>query len=149
MTPRRAGPADAAAIAALVQRAYGAWIPVIGRRPAPMDDDYAAVCAEAEVHALELDGGLAAIMVMAVAADHVWIDNIAVDPACQGRGLGRFWLTFAEAEARRHGLPEVRLCTHERMLANIALYARCGYAETDRRVENGFPRVFMTKRLAA
>lgn len=147
MTPRRATPAEAEAIAVLVQRAYGAWVPVIGRRPAPMDEDYATPCAKGDVYALDLDGQLAAILVMEVAADHVWIDNIAVDPAFQGRGLGRFWLAFAEAEARRHGLAEVRLCTHERMHANIAFYGRCGYVETHRRVEDGFPRVFMTRRL--
>jgi hypothetical protein len=33
------------------------------------------------------------------------------------------------------------------MLSNIALYARLGYVETDRRVEDGFARVFMAKRL--
>ncbi|MFC7608014.1 hypothetical protein [Teichococcus aestuarii] len=39
---RPARPEEAEALAALVGRAYAAYLPVIGRRPAPMDDDYAA-----------------------------------------------------------------------------------------------------------
>ena len=33
------------------------------------------------------------------------------------------------------------------MTENVALYARIGYMEVDRRTERGFPRVYMRKRL--
>jgi ribosomal protein S18 acetylase RimI-like enzyme len=144
---RRATAAEAPAVVALVQRAYAPWIAAVGRRPAPMDDDYAARCAAGDVFVLPMDGAMAAILVVQDRADHLWLDNIAVDPAFQGRGLGRALLAFAEAEARQHGLPEIRLLTHQKMLSNIALYARAGYAETDRRTEAGFDRVFMAKRV--
>ena len=147
MSIRRATAAEAPAVAALVQRAYAPWIAAVGRRPAPMDDDYAARCAAGQTFVLERDGAPAAVLVLEDAPDHLWLDNIAVDPARQGQGLGRALLTFAEEEARRRNLPELRLLTHQRMLSNIALYARLGYVETDRRVEDGFARVFMAKRL--
>jgi GNAT superfamily N-acetyltransferase len=145
---RRATPADAASVAALVQRAYAPWVAVIGRRPAPMDDDYAALCEAGEAWMLEREGAPAAILVLEDAADHLWLDNIAVEPALKGTGLGRALLEFGEGEARRRGFAEIRLLTHQKMLSNIALYERLGYAETDRRVEDGFARVFMAKRLA-
>ncbi len=144
--PARTG--EAGAVAALVQRAYAPWVPLLGRRPAPMDDDYAARCAAGQAFVLEQDGALAAILVLEDAADHLWLDNIAVDPALKGRGLGRTLLAFAEEEARRRGYEEVRLLTNQKMLSNIALYARLGYIETDRRVEEGFARVYMVKRIA-
>jgi ribosomal protein S18 acetylase RimI-like enzyme len=144
---RRATAADAPAVAALVQRAYAPWIATVGRRPAPMDDDYAARCAAGQAFVLERDGTPAAVLVLDNAPDYLWLDNIAVDPAWQGQGIGRALLTFAEEEARRRNLPELRLLTHQAMLSNIALYARLGYVETDRRVEDGFARVFMAKRL--
>jgi ribosomal protein S18 acetylase RimI-like enzyme len=147
MSIRRATAAEAPAVAALVRRAYAHWIAAVGRRPAPMDDDYAARCAAGQAFMLERDGAPAAVLVLEDAPDHLWLDNIAVDPACQGQGLGRALLTFAEAEAHRRNLPELRLLTHQAMLSNIALYARLGYVETDRRVEDGFARVFMAKRL--
>jgi ribosomal protein S18 acetylase RimI-like enzyme len=131
-----------------VRRAYAPWIAIIGRRPAPMDDDYAAHVAAGEVFVLDRVDAIAAILVLQDRPDHLWLDNIAVEPALKGQGLGRVLLAFGEAEARRRGLPEIRLLTHQGMLANIALYARAGYAETDRRTEDGFDRVFMAKRLA-
>ena len=89
------------------------------------------------------------MLVLEEHADHLLLDNVAVEPARQGTGDGRVLLDFAEAEARRRGLPEIRLYTNELMERNIALYAARGYAETERRQEKGFSRVFMAKRVAA
>jgi GNAT superfamily N-acetyltransferase len=145
---RRAVPADAPALAALVERAYAPWVPLVGRRPMPMDDDYAARCAAGQAWLLERESRLLGAIVLEDAADHLWLDNVAVDPAHQGEGIGRDLLAFAEDEARRRGYAELRLLTNERMARNIALYARLGYVETDRREDEGFRRVFMAKRLA-
>jgi ribosomal protein S18 acetylase RimI-like enzyme len=75
------------------------------------------------------------------------LDNIAVDPACQGAGLGRELLAFAEQTARAAGHDVIRLYTNAAMTENIALYTRIGYAETHRVGEKGFRRVYMEKKL--
>jgi GNAT superfamily N-acetyltransferase len=145
---RRAPPEMAPALAALVQRAYAHYVPVIGRRPAPMDDDYDARCAAGEAFWLpDAKGELAGLIILEEAPDHLWIDNVAVEPTLHHQGLGRVLLAFAEDEARRRGVAELRLLTNERMTRNIGVYARCGYEEYDRREENGFRRVYMRKRL--
>jgi ribosomal protein S18 acetylase RimI-like enzyme len=79
--------------------------------------------------------------------DHLLLDNIAVRPDQQGQGLGRRLIAFAEDEARRLAFAELRLYTHEKMVENIALYTRLGFAETGRGHQAGYDRVFMTKRL--
>jgi ribosomal protein S18 acetylase RimI-like enzyme len=145
---RPARPEEAPRLAALVERAYAPWVPVIGRRPGPMEDDYAARIAAGEAHVLEgEDGGILGLVVVERHPGHLLLDNIAVEPARAGRGAGRRLLDFVEAEARRQGLGEVRLYTHVLMARNIALYGRRGYAATGRRREKGFDRVFMAKRL--
>ncbi len=143
--PARAG--EAAALRDLAQRAYGPWVPAVGRRPAPMDDDYAAHIAAGEAFVAERDGGIAAFCVLVEAPDHLLLDNVAVAPERQGEGLGRAMVAFAEAEAKARGYGELRLYTHERMAANIALYARLGFVETHRAEQAGFARVFMAKRV--
>ncbi|MBL6458281.1 GNAT family N-acetyltransferase [Belnapia sp. T6] len=145
MTIRLARAEEAPLLAAIVERAYGPWVPVIGRRPMPMEDDYAARIAAGEAWVLEEAGAPVALVVIERHADHLLLDNIAVDPARQGRGEGRLLLDFVEAEAAQRGLPEVRLYTNALMERNIALYARRGYAETGREVQKGFSRVFMAK----
>lgn len=148
MTIRRARAEEASLLRALVERAYAPWVPVVGRRPMPMDDDYAARVSAGEAWVLEEAGAVRGVLVLEGHADHLLLENVAVEPARRGHGHGRALLDFAEAEARRRGLPEVRLYTNEKMERNVALYAARGYAETGRRQGAGFRRVFMAKRVA-
>jgi N-acetylglutamate synthase-like GNAT family acetyltransferase len=144
---RRARPDEAPTLKALVERAYAPWVPVVGRRPMPMDDDYGARVSAGEAWVLEEAGVVHGVLVLEDHADHLLLHNVAVEPARRGEGDGRALLDFAEAEARRRGSPEIRLYTNELMERNIALYAARGYAETERRREKDFARVFMAKRV--
>lgn len=144
---RPARPEEAPALAALVERAYAPYVPVIGRRPMPMDDDYAARTARGEAFVLERDGAILGLIVLEDAPGHLRLDNVAVEPALHRHGLGRLLLAFAEDKARWRGRREIRLLTNERMTRNIALYVRLGYVEYDRREEGSFRRVFMAKRV--
>lgn len=145
---RRARPEDRETAEAIVRDAYSIYIARIGKPPGPMLDDYAALIAEGAVSVLEdANGAIAALMVLLPKTDHLLLDNIAVRPDRQGQGLGRQLIAFAEAEARRLGHAELRLYTHATMTENIALYTRLGFIETGRGHENGYYRVFMTKRL--
>lgn len=147
VTIRPATEADVAAAQALVERAYAVHLGIVDKPPAPLFDDYEAHQAAGRLFLAESGGTLVGITVLIDAADHLLLDNVAVDPAAQGRGVGRALIAFAEATARARSHREVRLYTQEKMTANIALYARLGFVETHRAVQDGFPRVFMTKRL--
>ncbi len=144
---RPAVAADAARIAAIVESAYRPYLERMDRRPAPMDDDYAARIAEGLTFVLEADGEIGGILVLETHADHLLLDNLAVDPARHSQGLGRRLLAFTEAEARRRGYGAVELFTNEVMVENIAFYRRLGYVETGRRQDRGYDRVFFRKTL--
>ncbi len=144
---RAATPADVPAIGEIVERAYRHYIPRIGKPPGPMVDDYAARVAEGVVWVIEEGSGIAGILVLLPRPDYLLLDNIAVDPARQGSGLGRRLLAFAEAEAMRCRYREIRLYTHQTMTENQRLYAAIGYEETGRGTEAGYERVFMRKPL--
>jgi ribosomal protein S18 acetylase RimI-like enzyme len=60
-------------------------------------------------HAVVAALAIAAIIVLLPKPDFLLLDNIAVRRDCQGRGLGRQLIAFAEAEARRMGFAELRL----------------------------------------
>ena len=53
--------------------------------------------------------------------------RVAVDPAFQNRGIGRALMRWAEEEARRRGLSEVRLGVRRQLPENQAFYERLGY----------------------
>jgi N-acetylglutamate synthase-like GNAT family acetyltransferase len=147
---RRADSADVHAVAACVQRAYARYADRLAYPPKPVLADYAVVVRETSTWLLEsADGECVGVLVLIEQPDHLLLDNVAVDPAWQKQGLGRRLLEFAEAEARRLGLSEVRLYTNALMTENRALYARIGYQEYDRREVNGRAAVFMRKALNA
>lgn len=125
---RRAGAADAEAVRQLSRASYAKWVPLIGREPLPMRADYDHAVRAHLVDLHEEAGALLALIEMIPHPDHLLIENIAVRPDCQGRGLGDALLRHAEATARAMGLGEVRLYTNGAFAANIAFYAKRGYA---------------------
>ncbi|MGO4337007.1 GNAT family N-acetyltransferase [Labrys sp. KB_33_2] len=145
---RLATTADLPAIEHIVEAAYAPYIARIGRKPGPMLDDYAALVRAGRVRVSPLDGNVLGILVLIPQEDVMLLDNIAVAPAAQGRGLGRRLLQAAENLAREAAYRRIRLYTNEAMTENIALYARSGYVETHRVEEKGLRRVYMEKDLA-
>ncbi len=98
-----------------------------------MDDDYAEVFESEEFEGWVADDGglIRGAIVLQPEPDHLWVDNVAVDPAFKGSGVGRALLEFAIERARELNLPDVRFFTHERMAENRVIYARLGWAEYD------------------
>ncbi|WP_405401067.1 hypothetical protein PAE975_5034 [Pseudomonas aeruginosa] len=148
VTLRPAVQADAGFAALCVAAAYAPWIAVIGRKPWPMTQDYHEVIASDRVLIAEHDGQPVGLLVTRATADGFLVDNLAVLPECKGQGIGRQLLERAERDATSLGYRSLYLYTNERMTENIALYARVGYLEYERRQEEGFRRVFMRKALA-
>jgi GNAT superfamily N-acetyltransferase len=144
---RSAEAADASRVAELVDAAYGHYVERIGMLPGPMTDDYADVICNRQVTVAEHHGAIAGIIVLTVTEEGFLIDNVAVHPSHRGTGLGRALLQFAEAEAQRAGFDAIYLYTHEKMTENLALYARIGYVEYDRRSQGAFSRVYLRKHL--
>lgn len=145
---RPAEPADAAAIAACVTAAYSVYLDRMDKPPGPMLDDYEQIIADHRVFVLEGPEGLAGALVLIDQDGGLLLDNVAIHPDCQGRGLGRRLVAFAEDEARRLGHRSIDLYSHVTMTESIALYVSLGYLEFDRRVVRGYDRVYMRKTLS-
>lgn len=146
-TARPATEADGAALLACARSAYAKYVERNGLVPVPMRQDYAEVARDWQVTVVERDGAVAALIVIGPAEEGFLLDNVAVAPEHQGKGLGRVLLAFAEDEARRQGFDSIYLYAQEVMVENIALYEHIGYVEYARRREHGLPRVYLRKAL--
>jgi ribosomal protein S18 acetylase RimI-like enzyme len=149
LTLRPATYADVPAVVSIVDDAYAPYIERIGRPPAPMTVDYHELVATAEVWVAEDDGAAVGLLVVELRDDHLLVENLAVAPALQGHGVGSALLQHAESRAAALGLSEVRLYTNEAMTQNLNFYARRGYVEVGRGVQEGYRRVYFCKSLAA
>jgi ribosomal protein S18 acetylase RimI-like enzyme len=146
---RPAAEADIEPVRELVQAAYRLYLPRMGKPPGPMLDDYAERQRQGELTVALIGAEVVGIVVMVRAADHLHLDNVAVHPRWQRRGIGQALIAFVEEAARTYEVAELRLYTHVTMTENIALYTRLGFAETHRALEDGYERVFMRKPVTA
>jgi GNAT superfamily N-acetyltransferase len=144
---RAARPDEVGRIARLVREAYAVYIERIGREPAPMTADYGELVRAGAVWVALEGEAMVGILIVQPRDDALLLENVAVGPAAQGRGIGRALVAFAERRARDLGLGKVELYTNAQMSENLAFYPRLAYVEVDRRCEDGFDRVFFEKTL--
>jgi len=130
----------------IAMRAYAPYIPLVGGRPHPMDDDYAEKVRSQRCFVAE-DGEPVGLLVLVPSDDHLLLENVAVHPARHGQGIGRALLDHAEAFTRELGLPAVRLYTNAAMTQNLEMYERRGYRVDRHETVDGFNRVFLSKEL--
>ena len=139
---------DVARLTDLVDAAYGHYVERIGGRPRPITDDYTDVVQTKRVTVAERDGEIVGVVVLEVSDQQFTVDNVAVDPAHRGTGVGRALLRHAEAAARDAGRDAIYLYTHELMTENLALYSRIGYVELARRQHGPARLVYLRKPLS-
>lgn len=132
----------------LTRKAYVKWCDVIGREPLPMTADYDHAVRHHVIDLAFIDGELAGLVEMIPRADDLLIENVCVDPAAQGGGLGRRLVAHAEEEARKRGHAMVRLYTNKLFAANLSFYAGLGYEIEREEPFRGGTTVYFRKSLA-
>jgi GNAT superfamily N-acetyltransferase len=146
---RPATPADAAAIRKLTRAAYARWVPLSGREPKPMTVDYDAAVLIHRFDLLYLAGDLAALIETVDEGEVLLVENVAVAPDQQGRGLGTRMLALADELALSQGKRRIRLYTNRLWTQNVRLYLKLGYViDREEDVRPGLVRVHMSKALA-
>jgi ribosomal protein S18 acetylase RimI-like enzyme len=138
---RAASSDDVARVRSIARDAYSKYVVRLGREPLPMVADFAAEIAAGHVMVIEVERSVVGYMIAWAESEAYLVDNLAIEPARQGLGLGRRLLDHAVREATRLRLPAVRLYTNVAMTENRAIYAHLGFVETHR--EAGIHRVHM------
>ena len=109
MRVRQALPSVISTIVRIVTAAYLKYVPHMDRPPGPMLDYYEQRIASDESFVATNTEFIRGVIIPIEAADHLLLDNIAVDLAMQGRKIGGRLVDFDEADAQRRGFSEIRL----------------------------------------
>src|SRR6187402_1990829 len=112
---RAAVSADLPCITECVQAAYSHWVPLMGREPWPMQQDYAKVLEEEHVFVIEVEEKLVGILALCETEDGLLVENVAVLPSHRGLGVGKALLIHAEQQAAFRGYRSLYLYTNEKM----------------------------------
>ncbi|NNF76469.1 MAG: GNAT family N-acetyltransferase [Rhizobiales bacterium] len=147
MNIRPATPEDVPRVQACAEAAYQIYVAAIGRKPAPMVADFGAAQKASDLHVACLDQEVAGFVVFFERRNHMHLENVAVSPAHQGKGIGGKLIDLVERETVKRGLTAVELYTNVKMTGNLTLYPALGYEEIGRWSEDGFDRVFYRKTL--
>ncbi|MCP3939008.1 MAG: GNAT family N-acetyltransferase [Actinomycetia bacterium] len=147
LTIRSATADDIDAITSCVRAAYSLYATRMGKQPAPMLADYQQRVADRQAWVALVNDDVAGAIVMWARDDHLYVDNVAVDPERQGSGVGAALLGQAEQTAAELGFDEIRLYTNVAMTENLDYYPRRGFVETHRASEEGYERVYFSKRV--
>jgi ribosomal protein S18 acetylase RimI-like enzyme len=144
---RKASHTDLDQVEACAVAAYTRYIERIGKAPAPMVADFAASIENEALYVIEDSKKICGFVVFYARDNYIHLENVALDPRFQGRGLGMRLIEFVEQRARADGYARVELYTNAKMTENLGLYPRHGYQQFDRRIENGFDRIYFEKTL--
>lgn len=139
---------DGAALERLIETAFVDYVQALGRDwPGPYPWLPEAI---AQGRVLWIDG-TKGCAVIDRDGDALKVDQIAIAPACQGRGTGRRAMEALEDLGRRAGFARITLFTAQVHTHLVAFYSSLGYRVTDVRApESGkddIPRIHMTKLL--
>jgi GNAT superfamily N-acetyltransferase len=143
--PRRANHDDLPALREIIRAAYAPYLARLDRPPAPMVRDMRQHIENGQLWVIGRP--IAGLICLVPEDDSLLVENVAVHPAAQGAGLGRRLMEFAEWRATCVGIRRVVLYTNEVMTENLAMYGHLGFREVDRRIEDGYHRVFMERLL--
>jgi GNAT superfamily N-acetyltransferase len=139
MICRAEAPYDWAALHALILRAFAGMKGRINPPSSARDltpESLAATAQTSEIWAIGTPPQ--ACMILTPKLGSLYLGKLAVDPALQGRGLGRSLVSWAEARARALGLPALTLQTRVELAENHATFQRLGFLETGRTSHEGF-----------
>lgn len=144
---RAAVEADVMDIQLCAEQAFVQYVQRMGREPAPMRADFRIQVARGFVVVATNHSGLVGYVVAYPEGAHFMLESVAVLPECSGQGIGKQLIEHVENAAKQAGHKTLELYTNEAMTENIAMYPKLGYVEVGRKHEDGFNRVFFSKRL--
>lgn len=135
MLVRPYAPEDRAQVIALW---HECGLVVVGANDPEADIDLCIGQSNADILVGELNGQVVATAMVGVDGHRGWLYYVAVDPAHQGKGLGRRIVGEAEGWLTGHGAPKSQLMIRAGNAAVEAFYAKLGYVTV--------PRIVMQKR---
>lgn len=139
---RTASLADAGAIAATIAAAFeqyrGKLVPESGAFGETSDAIAAELANGSGIIVAQRNGEMLGCVVIQELEGDLYFGRLAVLPAARGLGLARRLVEAVEAEAKRRGLPGVRLGVRVVLTDNQRLFQSLGYREISREAHPGF-----------
>ena len=144
---RNASLDDLRSIERIADAAYQQYVPLLGRKPAPMVADFKCHLINDRVIVFERGGQVLGYAIVLAERPIPLLDNIAVNVSVRGQGVGSALIDHIEAHLIQCGKRCYDLYTNVVMVQNIRWYKSLGFVERDHVKEDGFSRIYFRKAL--
>ncbi|HZR25010.1 MAG TPA: GNAT family N-acetyltransferase [Vicinamibacterales bacterium] len=129
---RAAGDADVPAITALVNAAFAVERAFVDRDRTSVDEIRSMMAKGGFFVADDRDGSLLAAMYLERRGDHAYLGMLSIQPAEQGRGVGRAMMTAAESQCRAWNCVALDIRILHLRTELPPFYLKLGFVETGR-----------------
>ena len=145
---RPALPTDDACCRMIAEAAYLPYLDRMDRKPAPMNANYKNHIKNDQVFVIEYSqtAQVIAFSVIVIKNKIYWLENIAVSPQYQKRGIGKMIL-FEVEQWLSQRTRSYQLYTNVVMHENIEWYKKQGFIQLRQALEDGFERLYFCKHL--
>jgi N-acetylglutamate synthase-like GNAT family acetyltransferase len=109
-------------------------------RPVIQKEDVVFVCEDNEQ--------VIAFAILVKINDQILLDNIAVDPLHQKKGIGNNFIKFIEQYLIKQKISKYQLYTNEKMFENIDWYQKIGFKIFKKVTEKGYNRIYFEKKIS-
>ena len=141
---------DVPAIKLIARKSFERYVPLIGKPPAPMNANFSGHILKDTVFIAQSEKKQGSVLGYAIVLqrDGEWLlDNIAVSPEAQGRGVGSALIAACKTFLQKRGVQRYHLNTDEAMEQNLTRNPEIGFVEMARRLEDGFSRIYFIKEM--
>ena len=145
---RVANHSDMITAARMIFESYAPYIPIMGKIPPTIFEDFGHHINQGNLWLLEYDQTIVGMVVLTPTDDHLLLQSMCVLPGYQGFGFGRSLLKFAEIMAKACCKRSIKLYTNSLMERNQRIYSKFGYRETHRAAYDWGYRVHMEKKVS-
>ena len=146
MEIRKAIHNDITEIEACVKESFEEYIPLIGKKPAPMLKNYKEIIEKNFVFVAIIEKNISGVVVICdTIENYMWLDTLSVFKKYQGQGIGKQLIIFTEDFIREKKKVECRLRTNIKFENTVAIYRHLNYIEYQRILEDGYDRIYFKK----
>ncbi len=149
---RRAEPADAPAVHAILQHAFRDYAEVTGQKSlealTETEADVWRQIQEKPVYVAEIDGGIVGTVRLEITGTRAYLSRFAVSSDARNLGIGKSLMNVVDKYLCANGVERVSLHTASRHLALVRFYYGRGFHTEAIETDRGYLRARMVKEYA-
>lgn len=138
---------DMGSVMDCIKKSFEPYISILRQIPNALNADLKKIIDSQNLFVATIDDKIVGTIEIIINHESINLEKLSVLPYFRGKGIGKKLISYAEFLAKENRIKKIKLFTNERLIDNIRYFKKNGFSETDKKVENGFKRVYFEKNI--